>query len=109
MATGGAAVTFCAVCRHDLAVGVPETAVGAEQHAQPQEGAADLLPRAGDPSVPHHVPDRPGVPGVRVGPESDDRRPVCGLGQCCPVCLSLDLPIYGSHRSSSCPVASIHL
>ncbi len=62
--------------------GVPDAFAGAtELGPKPQEGASDLLPSAGDPSVPLNVPDRPGIPRGRVGSQREDRRPVCRLGQ----------------------------
>lgn len=53
----------------------------AELDPEPQEGASGLLPSAGDPPVPFHVPDCPGLPRGRVGSQREDRRPVCRLGQ----------------------------
>lgn len=53
--------------------GVPEAIAGAELDPEPQEGSTDILPCAGDPPVPLDVPDRPGIPRVRMGPKREDR------------------------------------
>lgn len=62
--------------------GVPEAfARATELDPQPQEGASDLLPCAGDPSVSLNVPDCPGIPCGWVGSQWEDWRPVCCFGQ----------------------------
>ena len=49
-------------------IGVPEALVGARgQDPKSKEGPSHILPPAGDPAMPLHVPDRPGFPRGRVG------------------------------------------